>query len=147
MPKLDHLGTLFQGLCVEGSRCFDVLNQLLLITTHSHVGVNTISISALLRKNTDTDSQPVTLDSSWPRIRVISDGFSAVRKCEQLLKVAVHRIFLTASHFASRLTSPTSKVSFWRSDSKCLRNGSVLFSYTSSYVGSVCKGVWFDLQW
>ena len=33
-------------------------------------------ICALLRKNTDTDSQPVTLDSSWSRANVIFDRFS-----------------------------------------------------------------------
>ena len=42
MPKLDHLGVLFQELRVEGSSCFDVVSRLLLIRPHSHIGVNTI---------------------------------------------------------------------------------------------------------
>ena len=37
MVKL--LGVLFQELRVEGSRCFDVVSQLLLITQHSHIGM------------------------------------------------------------------------------------------------------------
>ena len=63
MPKLDHLGVLLQELCVEGSRCFDVVSRLLLITPHSHIGWIPFPICGLLRKN--TDSHPVTLDSSW----------------------------------------------------------------------------------
>ena len=43
MPKLDHLGVLFQELRVEGSRCFDVVSRLLLITPHSRIDVDTIS--------------------------------------------------------------------------------------------------------
>ena len=43
MPKLDHLSVLFQELHVEGSRCFDVVSRLLLITPHSLIGVDTIS--------------------------------------------------------------------------------------------------------
>ena len=42
MPKLNHLDVLFQELCVEGSRRFDVVSRLLLITPHSHIGVDTI---------------------------------------------------------------------------------------------------------
>ena len=41
---------------------------------------------------------------------------------EQVIKVAVRKIFLTSSQlgFASRLTSRTRNVSFRRSDSTCL---------------------------
>ena len=43
MPKLDHLGVLFQELREKGSKCFDVVNRLLLVTPHPHIGVDTIS--------------------------------------------------------------------------------------------------------
>ena len=43
MPKLDHLGILFQELHVEGCRCLDVVSRLLLITPQSYTGVDTIS--------------------------------------------------------------------------------------------------------
>ena len=42
MPKLDHLGVLFEELRVEDSRCFDVVSRLFLITPHSHIGVDGI---------------------------------------------------------------------------------------------------------
>ena len=42
MLKLDHLGVLFQKLCVWGSRCLDVVSWLLLTTPHLHIGVDTI---------------------------------------------------------------------------------------------------------
>ena len=70
-------------------------------------------------------------------------GHSIQQWSEQVLKVAVRRIFFKAPqlHFASRLTSPTRKVSFRHSDSKCLRNESVLFNYASRYVDLVHKGI------
>ena len=43
MPKLHHLGVLFQELRVKGSRCFDVVRRLLFITPHSHIGLDTFS--------------------------------------------------------------------------------------------------------
>ena len=43
MLKLDHLGVLFQELRVEGSRFFDVVSRLLLITPHLHISVDIIS--------------------------------------------------------------------------------------------------------
>ena len=39
MLKLDHRGRLFQELRVDGSRCFDVVSRLLLITPLLHIGV------------------------------------------------------------------------------------------------------------
>ena len=56
MRKLDHLGVLFQELRVEGNRCFDVISRLLLITPHSHIGVDTISHLRIVAQNTDSDS-------------------------------------------------------------------------------------------
>ena len=43
MSKLNHLGVLFEELRVEGSRCFDLVSRLLLITPHSHIDEDTIS--------------------------------------------------------------------------------------------------------
>ena len=43
MPKLDHIGILFQDVGVEGNRCFDVVSRLLLFTPHSYIGVDAIS--------------------------------------------------------------------------------------------------------
>ena len=42
MSKFDHLGVLFQELRNEGSRFFDMVSRLLLITSQSHIGVDTI---------------------------------------------------------------------------------------------------------
>ena len=42
MPKIDHLGLLFQELRVEGNRCFDEVSQSLLIIPHPHIGVDAI---------------------------------------------------------------------------------------------------------
>ena len=60
-----------------------------------------------------------------------------------MLKVAVRRIFLTTPqlYFARCLTSPKRKVSFGRSDFKCLRNKNVLSSYASRYVGLEHEGM------
>ena len=80
MPKINHLGALFQELCVESSRCFDAVSQLLLITQHLHVCVDAISHLCFVAQKMPTFilSQSVKLESSWSRISVISDGFSAV---------------------------------------------------------------------
>ena len=54
MPKINHLGVLFQKLRVEESWCFDVVSRLLLITLHSHIGVDAISHLRIVAQQTPT---------------------------------------------------------------------------------------------
>ena len=78
MPKLNHLGVLFHELRMEGSRCLMWLANCFLLH-HIHIlAWIPFPICSLLRKNTGIDFLPVTLDSSWSRVYVISDGFSIV---------------------------------------------------------------------
>ena len=66
---------------MESSRCFNVVSRLLRITTHSHIGVDANSHQCIVtQKKAYSNSKPVKLHSSWSRVSVISNGFSAVGK-------------------------------------------------------------------
>ena len=43
MPKLDHLDVFFSKNTYGVSKRFDVVSRLLLVTPHSHIGVDTIT--------------------------------------------------------------------------------------------------------
>ena len=69
----------FKELRVAGNRCFDMVSRLLLITPHSHVGVDAIFHLHCCAK-ADTNCYPIKLDLGWSRVGAIFVVFNVVGK-------------------------------------------------------------------